>query len=142
MKTPREILFSRHREAEPQLDETRRRVVAGIGLPKPMEERPSALARLVQSGRELFRLPRVAWAGLGAAWTVIIALNIASSETPPAHRASVASASRSPEMLYALREQRRLFADLVGAAGEAADVKAPRLVPRPRSERSAPTHAA
>ena len=133
MKTPREILLARHRSAEPQLAAMRRRILT------PAEEshrgqKPS-LARLAESCCDFFRIPRPAWAALGAAWALIIALNIASSDTPNVNP-GVASATtkRSPEMLQALREQKRLFAELVGSLS-APDAEAPRFVPRPRSER-------
>jgi hypothetical protein len=134
MKTFREVLLARHRTAESRLDVVRERAVAAAATPKQNEQpRP---ARFVDSCREFFRIPRLAWAGLAAAWAIIIALNIASSETPPANTALAESSTtrRSPEMLQALREQKRLFAELIGAASEKADAEAPRFVPRPRSE--------
>lgn len=133
MKTPRELLLARHRSTESQLDAIRRGILTA-GQENQHEEK-SAFARIPESCREFFRVPRVAWAGLAAAWLVIISLNLASSDSP---QASVAVASaptkRSPEMLQALREQKRLFAELVGSL-PAPDVEEPRFVPRPRSER-------
>jgi hypothetical protein len=135
MKTPREVLLNRHRAAEPQLDSIREQAVAAMS-PK----RRSRFAEIAESCREFFRVPRIAWAALAAVWTIIIALNTASSETPAAPMTAAASPPRrSPEMLQALREQKRLFAELVGAAGEKLESEAPRFVPRPRSERSPQT---
>jgi hypothetical protein len=76
----------------------------------------------------------VAWGGLAAAWLVIIALNFASRETATSTAAPPPMAKTSPETLQALREQKRLFAELVGSAA-ARDADVPRFVPRPRSER-------
>jgi hypothetical protein len=136
MKTPREILFARHEAAEPKLDAIRRRVLT------PAEEnqcqKKSALSRIIESCQEFFRVPRIAWVGFAAAWLVIIALNIASSDAPRMN-VTVASAptKRSPEMLQALREQKRLFAELVGSLSSP-EAEAPRFLPRPRSEGQTP----
>jgi len=142
MKTPREILLARHGESESQLDAIRRRAVAAA--PAPLRDRRFPLMRLAEScRREFFRMPRIAWAGLAAAWVMIVGLNLASSEAPPANPALAASAPRrSPETVQALREQRRLFTELVGASAEKMDAEAPRFLPRPRSERSPQTGAA
>jgi hypothetical protein len=142
MKTPRELLLERHRQANPQLDALRDRAVADMKVSR--REGQSRFVRLAESCREFLRIPRIAWAGIGAAWTVIIALNIASSEKPatPLVAAATGSPKRSPEILQALREQKRLFAEMVGAAGEFMDAETPRFIPRPRSERSIPNAAA
>ena len=133
MKTPREILLARHRSAEPQLDAVRERITERAGMHS--EERPSRFIRFVESCREFFRVPRIAWAGLATAWLVIVVLNVASSDAPQVNvTVASASAKRSPEMLQALREQRRLFAELVGSLASP-EAEAPRFVPRPRSER-------
>src|SRR5687767_14800896 len=132
MKTPREILLARHRSAGPQLDAIRRQVLMRVGEP---DREKSALSRAIESCRDFFRVPRIAWAGFAAAWFVIIALNIASSDARQTNiPIANAPTKRSPEMLQALREQKRLFAELVGSL-PAPDAEAPRFVPRPRSER-------
>ena len=133
MKTPREILLARHAQAQPQLDDIRRRALAAASTSAPA--RAAFWDRLARSAAEFFRIPRLAWAGFGAAWAIIIALNIASSETSPGRPPAAAQApSRSPEMLQALREQKRFYDELVGAVQETIDAKTPRFVPRPRSE--------
>jgi hypothetical protein len=137
MKTPRETLLARHRSAEPQLDAIRRRVLTPAEENQPQEE--SALSRVIESCREFFRVPRIAWVGFAAAWLVIITLNLASSDAPQTNVAVVkAPAKHSPEMLQALREQKRFFAELVGSLS-APEAEAPRFVPRPRSEHQPPT---
>lgn len=133
MKTPREILLARHRAVEPKLDAVRQRVVAN--LDSGPRAKLSAADGFIASLREFFRLPRFAWGGLAAAWLVIIALNLAARDTTtPAAAVPQQVAKTSPETLQALREQKRLFAELVGSA-TAGDADAPRFVPRPRSER-------
>ena len=138
MKTPREILLDHHRSAQPRLDSMRTHVVGSIAGKPEDGSRPMSF---LESCREFFRMPRIAWVGLAAAWMVIVTLNLASSETTAAPmQTATAAPRRSPEMLQALREQRRLFAELVGF-GPAPDAEAPRFVPRPRSECLSPTAA-
>ena len=133
MKTPREILLARHRSAEPQLAAMRRRILTPAN--ENQCQKKSGLSGVIESCREFFRVPRTAWVGFAAAWLVIIALNIASSDAPQVNvTVASAPAKRSPEMLQALREQKRLLAELVGSLS-APEAEAPRFVPRPRSER-------
>lgn len=132
MKTPREILFDRHRSVEPKLDSLRARAITELETKSRAES-----AGWLESLREMFRIPRMAWGGLAAAWLVIIALNFASRESDPA-RPAPQEAKRSPETLLALREQKRLFSELVGVANEKLDAEAPRFVPRPRSDLEMP----
>jgi hypothetical protein len=137
MKTPREILLARHRAAEPRLDAVRRDVLENLS---PNESRrDSRLNNFVAGCREFFRLPRWAWSGLGASWLVIVGLNVAARETPATQPAPSAVAKRSSDTLQALREQKQLFAELVGLRPETSDAEAPRFVPRPRSERAETT---
>ena len=133
MKTPREILLARHEAAEPKLDALRRGVIEN--LPTNESPRANRMNNLVAACRELFRLPRWAWSGLAAAWLVIVGLNVATRETP-AKQAPLTLAKRSSDTLQALREQKQLFAELVGLRPEKSDADVPRFVPRPRSERS------
>jgi hypothetical protein len=85
--------------------------------------------------RELLWPNPAAWAGLAAAWVVILALNLASSEKN--NPDSATSPAPSPEVLQALIQQRQLFAELI-RSGDLPPMERPRLfLPRPRSE-SAP----
>ena len=132
MKTPRDILLARHREMETKLDHARQRAVAELSAAAPEEK---FTHRFLTAWRNFFQVPRVAWAGLTAVWLVILGLNFAARETvAPAPSAPRAEAPRSPETLQALREQKRLYAELVGTLKEM-DADVPRFVPRPRSER-------
>jgi hypothetical protein len=143
MRTPREILLKHHQVAEPKLDAIREQVERGHLVRESHRETRGQDVRAPMWWREFFRLPRIAWAGLAAAWAVIIALNVASSETSSSPRAvAAASTRRSPEMLQALREQKRLFAELVGSASESSDADTRRFVPRPRSETAPQTSIA
>jgi hypothetical protein len=140
MKTPREVLLARHQAAEAKLDAVRRDVLDNLA---PGENRRSGrVDNFVATCRELFRLPRWAWGGLAAAWLVIVALNIAARETPARQPSPPIIAKRSSDTLQALREQKQLFAELVGLRSEAGEAEAPRFVPRPRSERAETTACA
>jgi hypothetical protein len=79
----------------------------------------------------LWPSPR-AWAGLAAAWVIILALNTTRLATP----VGVASVSPPPsrEMIMALSAQRRELAELLGDAQETSPARKP-APPRPRSER-------
>jgi hypothetical protein len=137
MKTPREILLARHQAAEPGLDAIRRDVLKNFS---PSESRRGdRWNHLVAACRELFRLPRWAWSGLAAAWLIIVGLNVAARETPARQQSPPVIAKRSSDTLQALREQKQLFAELVGLRPAAGDAEAPRFVPRPRSERTETT---
>ena len=119
---------------EPKLDAIRRQLATPAA--ELQLDQKSWRDDIAASCLGFFRIPRLAWIGLAAAWLVIIALNVASSDNAHASATlAFAPTKRSPEMLQALREQQRLFAELVGAASEPADAKATRFVPRPRTER-------
>ncbi|SRR6266511_1082063 len=80
--------------------------------------------------RELLWPCPQAWAGLAAVWAVVLVLNLASRE--PAQVAKTSKAAPAPELLIALREHRRLLAELIGSP---AVVEPPKpFEPRPRSE--------
>lgn len=132
MKTPREILLARQRPVEPKLDALRDHVVSG--LHKRVASNPAP--GFITSVRNLLHLPRLAWGGLATAWLIIITLNFAAQETTTNATLTAATKS-SPETLQALREQKRLFAELIGGSMPR-DAESPRPMPRPRSERKTP----
>jgi hypothetical protein len=74
-----------------------------------------------------------AWAGLAAAWVFIFALNFSMRDKTPVMAEK--SASPSPEMVVELKQQQRLFAELIGA-NQAREAETPRFLPQPRSERA------
>ena len=82
--------------------------------------------------RELLWPCPQAWAGLAAVWVLILALNSVTRE--PARAAQSPNTPRAPEVLMALRDHRRLLAELIESQTSA---EAPKpFVPRPRSELS------
>jgi len=82
--------------------------------------------------RELLWPCPQAWAGLAAAWVLILGLNAATRE-----RVQVATVQSTPparEVLMALKERRRLLAELAGLSVQV-EPKKP-AAPRPRSQLS------
>lgn len=133
MKTPREILLARHRAAEPKLDVLRR---AALGDLRQRETRLVPRTNFFTQLAEFLRLPRPALAGLALAWLVIVLLNVASPEVASVSSAAPAQMVQRPAATREeLREQKRLFTELVGG-GLPHDTEAPRPAPRPRSERN------
>ena len=131
MKTPRDILLARHRSADPKLDAVRERALATLS--EPTEER-TPIPQFIESCRNCFHIPRFAWSGLAAAWLTIIALNFAARDSAPKQPVTFAQKRPPNETLQAVREQKRLLAELTGL-GEKRESEIPRFVPRPRSER-------
>jgi len=80
--------------------------------------------------RELLWPCPQAWAGLATVWVVILVLNMVAHE--PVQVAKAAHVSPPQEVLMALREQRRLFVELVGPFPPAKQSET--FIPRPRSE--------
>src|SRR5262245_42251155 len=116
MKTPREILFTRHRSAESKLDALREETVAAVCDRRPVKVKPLAVtARRHSVGISFWReliLPRPrAWAGLAAMWVVIIALKLSTHDPS---RIVADRSSASPEVLAELRQQKHLYIELAG----------------------------
>src|SRR5882762_3156679 len=119
MKTPREILLDRHRNAESKLDAIRREVLAEFVQTEPTLERRqtppsfsfSSLA--AQLWRELVWPCRRIWAGMAATWMLILGLHLAAG-SGEASRVTVNQVSKpGPEVVAALRERRELMAQLL-----------------------------
>jgi hypothetical protein len=73
-----------------------------------------------------------AWAGLAAAWIVILAVNFSMRDQTPV----VAEKSApSPEVIVELKQQRRLLAELIGPRDTPVAGRSKSFVPQPRSER-------
>lgn len=142
MKTLRELLLERHRDAESDLDAIRRDVVVNcLGTPSPAAPAPEtgagwSLARVIELiWGELVWPCRRAWIGLAAAWLMILVLNHAAAEGPPLAR--VKSEAPSAAMITLLREQRELAKELTSLSAEP---EAPASAPQPHSELQSPTH--
>ena len=131
MKTPREILLSRHKEADAKLDQIRRAVVADL-TPRPTKE--PEISFVLKLWRELVWPCRRTWAGLAATWLAILVFNHSQSGSGPA---VVAGASAPPaEIRLAWREQHRVLEEILGAKAPVTPAEPPRHPNnQPRSER-------
>src|SRR5438552_7352417 len=85
------------------LDAARR---AGDPQPSTFDSQPTSW------WRELLRPCPQAWAGLAAAWMVVLLLNWAARD--PVHAANASKAAPVPDLLLALKEHQRLLAQLIG----------------------------
>ena len=74
-----------------------------------------------------------AWAGLAAAWVVIMGLNLTTHDT--AVRVARRAASPSPQVFMAFQEQQRLLSELIGPGETPVADRSDPAPPRPRSER-------
>jgi len=131
MKTPREILIERHRDAEPKLDAIRQKALEGLERKSaddcsrrredhhggsPIRLLNSAAARLL--GSSVVRSWRWHIAGLSAAWLAIALLNVDRTPTPSPTivKQNIPSAH---QLLTAMRENRRQLLEIMALpAGE------------------------
>jgi len=128
MKTLREILFERHRAAEPKLDVVRQSALASLASGKiDARDRPTWISALLSLRWHL--------AGLSAAWLLVAILNSDGFSTSTAM--ANASDSTPRQLLLALRANRRQLSELIEPP--AAE---PIAVPRPRTEAQQPTQMA
>ena len=127
MKTPREILFQRHQAAEPKLDEIREKVVATV---RDHRARSTAVTDRRYNLREILFSLRWHLAGMGAAWSLILLLNLNAGH--PTDLASTVPAAKIPPpqiILASLRENRRELLQLIQPA-ESREVRPTKLFPR------------
>jgi hypothetical protein len=123
MKTPRELLLGRHTNEGPALDRIRGEIVDQIA------NRPPSLASKLW--QELIIPARHAWMCLGAAWVVIIGLNLSSGRDAAVHANE--TGPMNPNSVIALQRQEQLMAQLAEKDTEpSSPAKAPER--RPRSE--------
>ena len=88
---------------------------------------------LIQELTTVFRFHRAAWAGLAAAWLVILGMNLSATEKANTMTRNTLPPAR--ETLQALKQQRLLFAELVDrpAPRDTAPIRI--IPPGPRSQR-------
>jgi hypothetical protein len=139
MKTPREILFERHRQAGPRLDAVRRKALAGLTTAENADAfRPARTDGLSAGGilrkawRELIVPHRRAWAAMAAVWFALVAANL---QMKAGSRGMPAAPAR--DVVQAFNEQRRLLAELPDMLQAATPPRAKpeRPTAQPRSER-------
>lgn len=73
-----------------------------------------------------------AWAGLATIWVFIVILNFSMRDTSP--RVAEKSTPPSPEVIVELKQQQRLFAELVGPMQPPDADRQKLFAPKPRSE--------
>ena len=135
MKTPKEVLFARHRAAEKKLDAVREQTVAAVCARRTSGQSPTAVTdrryNAVAFWREVFSFRPQGWAALGAVWIAIFAFRFSTPDQP---RFAETKSSALPPVIAEVRQQKRLFAELIGetSSDEPKPVKA--FTPRPRSE--------
>ncbi len=156
MKTPRQILLQRHREAETELDAVRHKALAAISGPAGTTHPPTAgvpedaqiwsrrsiwgLDRLraavrvmfAKTWQELIWPSRRAWTGIAALWVLLLAVNLMLKAASPGVPA--ARSIHSPDLVRAYEEQRRVLAELLAPVNPPPAASA-RPLPHPRSER-------
>ena len=136
MKTPREILLSRHAQANPKLDVLRHEVVNTVAA-AAKENREftfAATARgwLATPFRELIWRPRWIWSSLAAIWLVILVANIRLNADSP--RLAAKTSPNPTDFILTLREQERVMAEFTGTLEPQAVIAPKRDSPQPRSE--------
>ena len=135
MKTPREILLERHQNATPKLDTIRRKVMNAtadmIGRKQSAREFTFAETIMLPLRQLLWPHPK-AWAGLAVVWIFIFVLNFSMRDKTPVVAEKVAPPS--PEVVAELRQQQRLFAELIGSTETRVADRQKLFLPRPRSE--------
>lgn len=140
MKTPRELLFGRHRSAESKLDVVRQNALSNLSrtpLDNNVGDEVTSLIlseqRIGDSLRRLLLSLRWHLAGMSAIWLLVALLNIEHSPSPTATMAKENIPSPR-QILTALVENRRLLLELVEPS-----VTEPTALPPRRSEFQSPT---
>lgn len=135
MKTPREILLSRHKAADTKLDQLRHNVISELNNEGSKEQ--CFVTWFLCCSQNVWReliLPRPqAWTAVAALWILIFALKFSTHDHAPA---VAQKTSVSPEALAEMKQQKAFFGELAGLPRlpEVNPLKA--SSPRPRSARS------
>jgi hypothetical protein len=147
MKTPREILLSRHQAAEAKLDGVRESIVATLGERRPPVMQTAGakgsewLAILASFCRrcaaapwqELILPSRRLWTGLAAVWVVLLVINFSQRDTGGAARSI-----HAPAVMVSWQVQQRWVNELLADRADRMtppDIDRPRnVIPRPRTE--------
>jgi hypothetical protein len=158
MKTPREVLFQRHRPAQAALDAVRRKVLAGhfaeagslnndsaktaqterepeVLLPRESIRMSPMVGLARRAWLELIWPCHRAWAGLAAIWLLLLVVNF--NLQAPAPTRSAGHAQPVAVVARGWAEQRRALAELLPASKPPQLTAAP-AIPGRRSERLLP----
>jgi len=124
MKTPRDILFEKHRSAQPKLDAIRRAAVTGTN--EPVRSRITL--------HDFLRSLRWHLVGMSAIWLLVLILHADTGQAPQMVAAIPSTRIPSPQvMLASVREHRRVLAEMTDSHpgdGERREL----FLPKPRSE--------
>jgi hypothetical protein len=96
--------------------------------------RRSLLSTLNHQLTNIFWPHPKAWAGLAAVWILIFALNFTMRDKTPVVAEKISPPS--PEVVAELRQQRLLFAELIGSTETRVADRQKFFLPKPRSERA------
>ncbi len=135
MKTPRDLLFEHHREVQPKLDDRRSEVVAQLrqelAAAEPDTGRAQRTKFWVLLWRELILPSRRVWAGIAAAWVLILGVNFALRDPARAGKTMV-----SAPVMMSFQEQQQLVNELLADRSQPHDADRPKTVqPGPRTQR-------
>lgn len=131
MKTPRELLLERHREAQTRLDAIRRQVLAPMGK----NQRESSSMTL----RDVLRSLRWHLAGMSAIWIFVLLLHVDSSRAPQTNGLLSRAKIPSPQVIMvSLRNNRRQLFEMIEAR-PLENGPHELFVPKPRSDRRGDT---
>ena len=138
MKTPRDILFTRHQSAAPKLDAMRREVVAGLNhQDTKAQSRAVNLVSWCLDGSnklwlELIWPCRRIWAGLAAAWILLLLVNVSQRD---GSQTMIAKSAPRAEMMMTFRDQQKLLDELFADRSLPADAERPsNFSPKPRTQ--------
>lgn len=134
MKTPRDILLARHRDAEPKLDAARQRALAALSTHSPADGSPRrSPPGFWQSLSALARQLRWHLAGMSAVWTIAAWLGTLDHAALHAAQQPTGGASAPDQLIAALRENRRQVSELLNSpATETTATDVPTALPRAR----------
>jgi hypothetical protein len=96
---------------------------------------PNLITKTASWWRDLFWPHLKAWAGLAAVWILIFIFNFSTRDKMPV--VAEKSAPPSQEVVAELKQQRLLFAELIGANDWHVADRQKIFAPKPRSEREA-----
>jgi hypothetical protein len=114
--------------------EWRAKILAAVNSPaRRIEANPvSFLSTLNHQLSTLLWPHPKAWAGLATVWIFILVVNFSMRDATP--RVAEKVAPPSPEVAAELRQQKILFAELIGSS-DSREAEPPKFFPRPRTER-------
>lgn len=136
MKTPREVLFTKHQNIESKLDAARADALAEVaaGKTNAVPDFNSAMQKAPARSwfADLMRSFRPHFAGLAVVWLIILGIHFATRET--SFPVIAKSTAPSPEIIASLKEQKQLYSQLIGTVENSKPADPALHERRPRSE--------